>query len=265
MIIIFFILGLIVGSFLNVVVYRINIAENFAVGRSKCPHCKNLIRWYDNIPLLSFILLGFRCRDCKKKISWQYPLVELATGILFVLVGMKFFSPENTQSWIATGYFLGAISFLMIIFVYDLLYMEIPNLVIWAAVFWSVIFNLIIDWESKFLSTSPLNLLTYSGVLAATAAFTFFFLLVVKSKEKWMGAGDAYLVIFLGLLLGWPQILLALFLAFSTGAIIGLVLVAFRKKKMKSPLPFAPFLVFGTLVAIFWGIEIINWYESLLC
>lgn len=264
MIIIFLILGLIIGSFLNVVIYRLNVAESFTSGRSKCPHCQTMIRWYDNIPLVSFVILNAKCRDCQKKISWQYPLVEFFTGILFVLVGMKFFTLENMQTWTATGYFMGVASFLVVIFVYDLLHMEIPNLVIWVAVFWSAVFNLALDWENKILPSSPLDLLTYSGVLAAVSAFIFFFLLVIKSKEKWMGLGDAYLVIFLGLFLGWPNILLALFLAFSSGAIIGLALVAFRKKGMKSPIPFAPFLVAGAIVAMFWGTEIINWYWNLL-
>lgn len=263
MLIIFFITGLIVGSFLNVVVYRINIAESFVIGRSKCPHCKAPIRWYDNIPLISFILLKFRCRDCKEKISWQYPLVELFTGILFVLVGANFFLLEDMQSWIATAYFLGIMSFLIIVFVYDLLYMEIPNIIIWTAVFWTIVFNLFFGWDLKNIS-GALDISIYSGVLAATIAFTFFLLLVVKSKEKWMGMGDTYLVIFLGLILGWPNILLALFLAFSTGAIIGLIMVAINKKGMKSPIPFAPFLVFGTIMAIFWGNQIIDWYWSLI-
>lgn len=264
MIIIFFILGLIVGSFLNVVIYRLSVAESFTAGRSKCPHCQTMIRWYDNIPLVSFIILNAKCRDCKKGISWQYPLVEFFTGVLFVLVGMKFFVLEDAQTWIMAGYFLGVVSFLAVIFVYDLLHMEIPNLVIWVAVFWSVVFNLILDWENKILPNGPLDLLTYSGVLAAVSAFAFFFLLVIKSKEKWMGLGDAYLVIFLGLFLGWPNILLALFLAFSLGAIIGLALVALRKKGMKSPIPFAPFLVAGSIVAMFWGNQIINWYWNLI-
>lgn len=263
MLAIFFILGLIVGSFLNVVVYRINIAESFVVGRSKCPHCKAPIRWYDNIPLISFILLRFRCRDCKKKISWQYPLVEFFTGALFVLVGMNFFVIENMQSWLITAYFFGIVSFLIIIFVYDFLYMEIPDIIIWVAVFWTVAFNLFFDWGVK-NTAGALNVHIYSGVLAAIIAFSLFLFLVVKSKEKWMGIGDAYLVIFLGLVLGWPNIVLALFLAFSLGAIVGLIMVAVKKKDMKSPVPFAPFLVLGTIIAIFWGGQIIDWYWNLL-
>lgn len=264
MLIIFLILGLIVGSFLNVVIYRLSVAENFTTGRSKCPHCQKMIRWYDNIPLVSFVILNAKCRNCQKPISWQYPLVEFFTGILFVLVGMKFFALENMQTWTATGYFLGVVSFLVIIFVYDLLHMEIPNLVIWIAVFWSAIFNLILDWENKILPNSPLDLMTYSGVLAGVCAFVFFFLLVIKSKEKWMGLGDAYLVIFLGLFLGWPNILLALFLAFSSGAIVGLLMVAIKRKGMRSPIPFAPFLVAGSIVAMFWGNQIVEWYWNLI-
>lgn len=264
MIIIFLILGLIVGSFLNVVIYRMSVAESFASGRSKCPHCQTMIRWYDNFPLVSFVILNAKCRDCKKPISWQYPLVEFFTGVLFVLVGMKFLVLGDMSTWMPAGYFLGVASFLVVIFVYDLLHMEIPNLVIWVAIFWSIVFNLILDWEGKFLPNGPLGLLTFSGTLAAVSAFIFFFFLVIKSKEKWMGMGDAYLVIFLGLFLGWPNILLALFLAFSSGAIIGLLMVAIRKKGMKSPIPFAPFLVAGSIVAMLWGNQIINWYWQLI-
>ena len=106
MLIIFFILGLIVGSFLNVVICRLELAESI-LGRSHCPRCKSLIRWYDNIPLLSFILLRARCRDCQEKISWQYPSVELAAGIIFTAVGYYFFTISDLQAWAETLFYLG--------------------------------------------------------------------------------------------------------------------------------------------------------------
>ena len=259
MLIIFFLLGLIIGSFLNVVVYRLRVAETL-LGRSHCPHCKNQILWYDNIPLLSVILLKFRCRNCRTKISLQYPLVEFFTGILFVMVGAYFFDLNNSQSWISTLYYLGAVSMLMAIFVYDALYMEIPSMVLWPAIFWAVAFQLYFDWGR---SGNFLEFNIYSGVLAAFLAFSFFFLLVAVSKEKWMGLGDAYLAIVLGLLLGWPNILLALFLAFSVGAIYGIILIVLKKKNMKSQLPFGPFLVIGSVLTIFFYNIIMQWYLGL--
>jgi leader peptidase (prepilin peptidase) / N-methyltransferase len=263
MIIIFFLSGLIVGSFLNVVVYRVNLAENLVTGRSYCPHCKNKIRWYDNIPVLSFLILRAQCRDCKGKISWQYPSVEIFTGLMFAAVGVKFFSATDVATWTVTSFYLGVVSFLIAIFVYDWLFLEIPGVVLWPAIGWTIAFNLIFDWSRLNLGSNLLDISTYSGTLAAFAAFMFFFLMVAVSKEKWMGMGDAYLVILLGLIVGWPEILLALMLAFSIGAIIGLALIAFGKKKMDSQVPFGPFLVAGTFIAIFFSTQIINWYSSL--
>jgi leader peptidase (prepilin peptidase)/N-methyltransferase len=263
MLFIFFILGLIVGSFINVVVYRLNVAESFVVGRSKCPHCKKQIEWYDNIPLLSFILLKLRCRNCREKISYQYPLVEFFTGVIFAMIGAKYLIVGDMSTWTPVIYYLGAASALIAIFVYDFLYMEIPGIVLWPAVGWAVAFNLLLDWNNAGFGNNVWSSLTFSGVLAAFTAFIFFFLLVAVSKEKWMGMGDAYLVILLGLISGWPQILLALMLAFSIGAITGISLIILKKKKMESQVPFAPFLVLGTLISLFFYSEIINWYLCL--
>ncbi len=263
MIIIFFITGVIIGSFLNVVVYRINLVESLVGGRSYCPHCKSKIRWYDNIPVLSFLVLRAQCRDCRGKISWQYPAVEIFTGLMFASVGWKFFDIADIATWTATGFYLGAASFLIAIFVYDWLFLEIPGLVLWPAIGWAIAFNLIFDWSRMNLGNNLLNLATYSGTLAAFLAFLFFFLMVAVSKEKWMGMGDAYLAILLGLIVGWPAILLALMLAFSIGAITGVALIALKKKKMRSQIPFGPFLVAGTFIAIFFSESIIGWYAGL--
>lgn len=260
---IFFIIGLLVGSFLNVLVYRINAAESFIGGRSHCPDCKNTIVWYDNIPLLSFILLNFRCRYCKKKISWQYPLVEFVTGIIFAFVGWKFFILEDSETWLAAFYYLVISSSLITILVYDYLYMEIPGLVLWPAIGFSIAYNLVTDWAGADLIKDPLASLTYSGALAAFLAFLFFFLLSSLSRERWMGMGDAYLAILLGLILGWPQILLGLFLAFAIGSLYGVILIILKKKSLKSQVPFAPFLVIGTFIAVFFWAPIADWYAKL--
>lgn len=267
MLIIFLIAGLIVGSFLNVLVYRIHTAEELFWDRSRCPHCKKQIRWYDNIPVVSFVILKFRCRDCQEKISWQYPIVEIFTGVIFALVGWKFFVLIDTASWLMSAYYLFMASSLITILVYDFLYLEIPSSVLWVSIFLAIIFGLYSDGTSLLnLENNSVNLLDtmiYPGVLSAVVAFVFFFSLSFFSKEKWMGMGDAYLVILLGLILGWPEILLALFLAFFLGAVYGIIMLATKKKKMKSQVPFAPFLVLGTLIALLFYSPIINWYFSL--
>lgn len=255
--VIFFLSGLIIGSFLNVVVWRIRTAESI-LGRSHCRHCKKQIRWYDNVPVLSFVLLKARCRECGEKISWQYPLVELLTGLVFAVAANQFLDLSDPNNWAMFGLLLIILSALVVIFVYDILYMEIPNLVLWPAVVLALAGNLMLDhgqvlasfWESNFVS----------GLIAAAGAFILFFALSYFSKEKWMGMGDAYLVVLLGLLLGWPRILLGLFLSFTIGAVYGIILVGLKKKKMESQLPFAPFLVIGTVIALFYYVPIINWY-----
>ena len=262
-ILIFFVLGLIIGSFLNVVIYRLDMAESL-MGRSHCRHCKAKIAWYDNIPFFSFLILRARCRKCEEKISWQYPLVEIGTGIVFAMLAARFFVLMDVTSWFLASYYLIAFSALIVIFVYDLLHMEIPTVVLWTAVAFAVFCNLVLDLNGVGLgSLGMLGSLVFSGTLAAFVAFIFFFLLSALSHEKWMGMGDAFLVILLGLILGWPKILLALFLAFFIGAIYGIVAMGLKKKKLKSQIPFAPFLILGTFLALMWFDGITTWYFSL--
>jgi prepilin signal peptidase PulO-like enzyme (type II secretory pathway) len=233
------------------------------MGRSYCPKCKKKIVWYDNIPVLSFIILGAKCRQCRKKISWQYPLVEAVTGIIFALVAWRFFSVFDPGTWAFTFYYLVTFSLLIAILVYDYLYMEIPGIILWPAMGFVVAANLLFDWLQKDTFFEIMDLHIYSGMLAAFLVFLFFFLLVTLSKERWMGMGDAYLVILLGLITGWPNIILALFLAFFLGSIYGIVLIAAKKKSMKSQVPFAPFLILGTTIAVFAYSPIVNWYFNL--
>jgi leader peptidase (prepilin peptidase)/N-methyltransferase len=247
---IFFIGGLIIGSFLNVVVCRLELAGSL-LGRSQCPHCKKKIRWYDNIPLLSFALLKTRCRDCGKKISWQYPAVEGFTGILFALVGKFFFLPGDPTSWPAVIFYLGIFSLFMIIMAYDFRFMEIPMIAVWLGVFWTVLYYLYADWINFDAQAGIFSFKIYAGALAGFGAFLFFFLLSAGSKEKWMGMGDSYVALMAGLTVGWPDILPALILAFSGGAVYGIILIALKKKTMKSQVPFAPFLAVGVFLAIF--------------
>jgi leader peptidase (prepilin peptidase)/N-methyltransferase len=249
MILIFLILGLIIGSFLNAVVYRLNAVESL-MERSHCPNCQKKVRWFDNVPLLSFVLLSARCRDCGEKISWQYPIVEAATGIMFALLGNYFFDIFDFESWILTAYYLTVFSILMIIFVYDFKYMEIPMLVLWLGVVVSLAYFVFFDWQSFQNASSVLDLKTISGIFGGLVAGGFFYALAAYSKETWMGYGDAYLGILAGLVVGWPNVLTALMLSFTIGALISVALIAVSKKTMKSQVPFAPFLITGVFLVI---------------
>lgn len=237
-----FILGLIIGSFLNSVIYRLEIKEDLVASRSHCIKCNHELNWKDLIPVFSFFFLKARCRYCQKKISWQYPLVELGLGVLFVLVSMFFSFP-----W----YYFLIVSLLLIIFVYDLKHYLIPDKVIFlasvSAFVWQVLYGDLIN-----------------SVLAACLGAGLFLILVLVSKETWMGWGDVKLGFFMGLFLGFPNILPALFLGFFSGALIGVFLIFLKKKGFKSQVPFAPFLIFGTMVSLFYGTEIVNFYLSLI-
>ncbi len=249
MFIIFLLLGFIIGSFINAVVYRLNTLESLW-DRSHCPKCKKTIKWHDNIPLISFLLLSAKCRDCGEKISWSYPLVEFSVGILFALTGSYFFVLENTATYLPTIFYLAMFSLLMIIFVYDLKYMEIPMMILWSAVGIAIGYYLFIDWKMFEGVSSIFSLNIFSGLLAGIIAFCFFFSLAYFSKETWMGYGDAYVGLLVGLLVGWPEIFMSLMLSFTIGALFGILLILFRRKTMKSQVPFAPFLVFGIFLTI---------------
>lgn len=249
-IIIFFGLGLIIGSFLNVVVYRLEVMESI-LGRSHCPRCHKQIRWFDNIPLFSFLILKARCRDCQGRISWQYPLLEFFTGVVFAVTAYYFFNPLAPESWTETAFWLISFAILLVIIAYDLKRMEIPMLVLWIGVLVAVAYFLFADAQAFRGIEGIRSSLVYSGAAGGLVAFFFLFALVFFSKEKWMGLGDAYLGILIGLLAGWPLILVALILSFTLGAVVGVGLILGRKRTLQSQIPFAPFLAGGTMLAIF--------------
>jgi len=240
-----FIFGLIVGSFLNCVIYRLEEGKSFLKGRSFCPHCKHKLIWQDLIPIFSFLILRGKCRYCQKPISLQYPLVELATGIIFLSIVLF-----NIQYSI---FHILIACFLIVIFVYDLKHYLIPDKIIYPAIVIALIFNF------QFLIVNEFSIFKFS-ILSALGAAAFFLLIVLISRGKWMGVGDIKLAFLMGLILGFPNILVALFLAFFIGAIMGIGLIATGKKTLKSEVPFGPFLVAGTFLALFWGQDVINWY-----
>lgn len=249
-----FLLGLNIGSFLNSVVYRLE-KGNRLNGRSYCPNCKNNLDWLDLIPVFSFLFLHGKCKYCHKKISIQYPLLEISTALIFILVSIfQLPSFEFSIFYIVSSAFLFYVaSSLMVIFVYDLRNYIIPDKVLFPAIVTTFLYHLIFNY----------NFLIINSLWVGLAAFLFFGLIYFVSKGKWMGFGDCKLVILLGFILGFPNILLGLFLSFFSGAIIGLVSILLNKKGLKSQIPFAPFLITGTFIAMFWGDSIINWYRHL--
>jgi prepilin signal peptidase PulO-like enzyme (type II secretory pathway) len=250
-----FIFGLIVGSFLNCVIYRLETGESFLKGRSYCPHCKHVLSWKDLIPIFSFLILKGKCRYCKKKISFQYPLVELLTGILFVLAIPIYGGRTSIDLifyWVLT-------CFLIIIFVFDLKHYLIPDKVIYLAITLILLYQFFKIWNFGHWDLFGIwNLVI--GILPSL----FLLAIILISHETWMGFGDFKLSILMGLILGWPKILVALFFAFLSGAIVGLILILLKQKTIKSQIPFAPFLVSGTFLAMFFGEKIVNWYLNLI-
>jgi leader peptidase (prepilin peptidase) / N-methyltransferase len=250
-------LGLALGSFLNCAAYRLEVGESFLAGRSYCPECKHKLCWQDLVPLFSFVFLGARCRYCQKPISFRYPLVEISTAIIFLLIfNFQFpisggFPIFDLQNILATIYLLISASLLIIIFIFDLKHYIIPDGAVFAAMaisgLWSLFFGQILN-----------------ALGAAAAAALFFLLIFLISRGKWMGFGDVKLAFFMGLFLGFPKIIAALFLAFFIGAIIGICLIIFGKKKFSSEVPFGPFLIIGTFLALLSGENLINWYLGLI-
>lgn len=206
------------------------------------------------MPLLSYIVLGGKCRDCGERISWRYPVIEGLVGVLFAVAGGVFFSPVDAMSWIRVADILGVVAFAVVIAAYDARYKEIPMLVLWLAIVWSGVFAL---WKDALLEMTHLagvfDLSLYSGVFAGLVGFLFFFLLSAVSRERWMGLGDAYVVFWMGLVLGWPNLLPALLFAFASGAVWGLSMIVLGKSSLKSQLPFAPFLLAGMLITLLFG------------
>jgi len=248
----FFVLGLVVGSFLNVLIYRLPRGLNAAKGRSFCPKCKKKISWYDNIPLLSFVLLKGRCRRCGKKISWRYPVVELLTAVTTILIfNLKFeifneflnYKVLNFQITIDLVLTLVLVYTLIVVFFTDLETMVIPDEVI--------------------LPTSLLLLIRYGltdyRLVTGISAFAFIGLIYLLTKKKGMGFGDVKFALLMGLALGYPNIIIAFYIAFLTGTLVGIILIVLGKAKWKNKIAFGPFLCLGTFVAYFWGNVVVNW------
>lgn len=251
--IIFFVFGSIIGSFLNVVILRYNTHKSLG-GRSACMSCRKEIKSYDLIPVVSYCALKGRCRHCKTKISVQYPIVEILSGIIFALLFAKFsylFYTSTLEFSITYAYYVAVFSLLLVIAVYDIKHKIIPDML---ALFFGVMAFIGVFLFDIYGFYPHLPFL--SDILAGlcmSAPFAFIWLI---SKGAWMGLGDAKLAIGLGLILGMSKVLSAVVLTFWSGAIIGIILMLFSKKYgIKSEIPFAPFLMLGTFLAFIFEIQ----------
>jgi len=243
---IIFIIGLVIGSFGNVCIYRIPRNESIIYPASHCPHCNKPIQYYDNIPLISYIILKGKCRHCQGKIPLQYPIVEGLTGILYLLIyffyGLQF---------VSLVYMLFSTSLIIISFI-DFHEKIIPDTL-------SLPF-IVIGFLSSFLlknitpANSLLGILAGGGsllIIALAGSYLF--------KKEAMGGGDIKLAAMIGAFLGWKLTLLSLFLGFFLGSVIG-VIILIRTKGQSEIVPFGPFIAMGAMISIFWGNVIIQWY-----
>mgnify|MGYP001592949827 CR=1 FL=1 len=242
-----FCIGLAIGSFLNVLIDRLPLGESVVWDRSKCDDCKKTLRWWELIPVISFILLGARCNRCHKKLNIRYPVVEIITGAGFAYFGGVI---SSSVSLVAV---LVVFSALLVIFFSDWKYQIIPDSMV---IFGSIAALVMVIYISPSLLLPRIAV----GLLSSL----FFGALWLITQGRGMGMGDVKLVFLLGILLGFPGIIIALYGAFLTGAIVGVILVVARKKSFKSSVAFGPFLVFGTLIALIGKDYILNVWKSIL-
>jgi len=256
--ILFFVLGLSLGSFVNMLVYR--TADRYKLERRKfkpkkkersfCDYCGKQLSWYENIPILSWCVQRGRSRCCHKKLSLLYPIVEIFTGLLMVFVVQRFdlinFDLPIMVELLRVFWLMILVVFLVFLMVFDLKYLILPNFAVIILIIISLL-GVIFD--------EP-NIVPY--LLSAVGSSIFLLFLNLITKGKGMGFGDVKLAVFMGLFLGWPKIILAMYMAFILGAIIGIVLMMFKKVTGRTKIPFGPFLILGTLISWIYGNEILK-------
>jgi len=236
--------GLVLGSFLNVVIARLPERRSLWAPRSACPGCGAPIAWYDNVPLLSFALLRGRCRACAAPIPWRYPLVEAITAALFAAAWLEF---GPTPEFVVAGVLLAA---LVAITAIDLRHQIIPDAITLPGILAGITANV----ATRHLSWAEVAL----GIVLGGGVF---FVIIVLSRGG-MGAGDMKLGAMLGAFLGWKIALFALMVAVVIGGVSAVALMALGVRNRKDAIPFGPFLALGGAAALFWGEGVVQWYAS---
>ncbi len=250
--IIIFVLGLIIGSFLNVVILRMNTGRSIASGRSMCARCSRPLAWYELIPVFSFIVLRGKCRTCRVPISFQYPVVELATAVLFVLLYIKVALGGGLTpfAWLSFAFACVVGALLVVAGVYDVRHKILPDTVIYPFLLVAVLG--IVVKATMVPEFNGLKAL-FDGVIVGLPLF----LLWAVSRGRLMGFGDVKLMLGVGWVLGLSQGIAGLVISFWVGAIFGLFLIALSHRySMKSQVPFGPFLIIGALIAGLWQVSL---------
>lgn len=243
------VLGLAVGSFLNVCIHRLPRGQSLNSPPSRCPSCEYRLRWIDNIPVLSYVMLGGRCRKCRARISIRYPIVELITMALFVLHGFVF-------GWSAL--LVPRLVFacaMVVLFAIDLEHQLLPNVITLPGIVVGLIASTVLP---PGIVDALIGVAIGGGVLWLIGEAYFRY-----SGQEGMGGGDVKMLAMIGAFLGWKLVLVTLVLSSITGSIIGLAVIAARKGGMKYALPYGTFLALGALVASLAGEAIVNWYVGL--
>lgn len=254
-----FLLGTIIGSFLNVVIFRFNTGKTIVTGKSICMNCNRDLRWYELIPVLSFLIQSGKCRRCASKISHQYPLVEIVTGLVFALVAFKFLS----VLYVSYGLYIFLVilfvfifSLLIIISVYDLRHKIIPDKLVYVFIFISFL-SIFVDYSGigSFI-TLPSFVSLISGPILAIP----FVLLWLFSKGRLMGLGDGKLVLGIGWMFGLASGICTIILSFWIGTLISIPLMILSKRKMnmKTEIPFGPFLIISTFITFLFSLDIFS-------
>ncbi len=255
----FGLIGVVMGSFCNAWAIRLLKGESIAKGRSKCPKCHHQLAWYDNVPLLSYIILWGKCRYCKKPISAQYPIVELASGLLFAGLYLHFL-PTTTQGWVILVLWCLLSVFLIASFVTDWIELVLPDNYTVPAIIVSLLIALAVSFIPgqgivwSILLQRIIQLGIFVGIYCA---------LYYGSKGKLIGDGDIRLAAVLGLALALPQLLVAVFATYVIGAAIGSFCILTKLKTRKDVIAFGPFLIIGLYIGLFWGEQIARWYQHL--
>jgi len=249
-----FALGAVIGSFLNVCIYRIPAGESVVTPRSRCPHCQTTIHWYHNLPVVSWVLLKGRCAYCAAPFSIRYPLVETLTGVLFALFFFRFgLHPVTLVAWLLAAA-LVTISFI------DLDHQIIPDVISLPGIPIGFLCSLVLPWVTW--QSSLLGILLGGGILLAIALGYEWL-----TKQEGMGLGDVKLLAMLGAFLGAPAVLPVIFLASIMGTLVGVPMMMIKRAGRKLAIPFGPFLAAAALVYLFFVDKIdpvARWYGEAL-
>jgi prepilin signal peptidase PulO-like enzyme (type II secretory pathway) len=265
---VFALVGLLIGSAINAMVWRLYVGRSWVRGRSECPDCGHKLAAKDLVPVVSWLWLRGRCRYCGQRIHWQYPVVEALTAGLFGLsawalvpVGAVTGAGMNAVAVVQFGFWLVLLTMLVVLAVYDLRWLLLPDKVMVPLMVVALVYAVTMAGLHAWVLHDPGAWRMLLGPLvAAVGAGGAFYALVALSKGRAMGGGDIKLAFAMGLMLGLQGTAAAMLLAFNVAAIVGVVLIATKKRGRRDQIPFGPFLVGGTVVAFLWGRMLVEWY-----